>query len=147
MQRLMMEYSVGDGYTFSCENTLPFIYENKEKAIDDLETFVLEYLVQKNKVKNDVAALQLIGNALVVKLKKAQNNKQNSKPLDDLREAWAQNFQLQNEAQKQIKDEILFGGQTIYLSHFVSDDGKENIEMPIIYTLDEFYAAVERNQA
>lgn len=40
--RLVLEYHVGDGCTYSCTNTLPFEYESAEAALVDLEDAVLK---------------------------------------------------------------------------------------------------------
>ena len=37
--RLIIEYQVGDGYTYSCDVTVPVVYESAEAFIVDFEKF------------------------------------------------------------------------------------------------------------
>lgn len=37
--RLVIEYQVGDGYTYSCDVTVPVVYESAEAFIVDFEKF------------------------------------------------------------------------------------------------------------
>jgi hypothetical protein len=37
--RLVIEYSVGDGYTYSCDVTVPVVYESAEAFAVDFEKF------------------------------------------------------------------------------------------------------------
>lgn len=37
MMQLVMQYGIGDGCTFWCTNTHPFIYESAEQALVDFE--------------------------------------------------------------------------------------------------------------
>lgn len=38
MTKLVLHFSVGDGYTYCCDENFPFLYESKEKAEYDLLT-------------------------------------------------------------------------------------------------------------
>lgn len=40
MERLVMCFTVGDGCTYSCDETIPFEYESAEAAIVDFEDLI-----------------------------------------------------------------------------------------------------------
>ncbi len=50
--RFVMEYSVGDGYTWWSTAIIPFEYESKEKFLYDMMTLVLETVDKKETVFN-----------------------------------------------------------------------------------------------
>lgn len=49
--RLIVEYTVGDGYTYNATNTIPVIYESAEAFIVEFEEFVKDK-VAKNEIWN-----------------------------------------------------------------------------------------------
>lgn len=45
--RLILEYENSDGYTFSCTNTIPVVYESAEKFLVDLMDLALKAIEAK----------------------------------------------------------------------------------------------------
>lgn len=141
MQRLILEYSIGDEYTYSAECTFPLVYEDKARAINDLELLIIEYLDNKEKNDKAIKKLQSLGTNILKKINAQQNKK--SKEITKLCKDYKENALQQNEIIAQLKDDFVFGGQTFYFQNFISSDGK-NIQMPNIFTIDEFFANVEK---
>jgi hypothetical protein len=52
MMRLVVQYSVGDGYTWHAENTVPVVYESAEAFLADFEEIVKPYM-DKNLLRFD----------------------------------------------------------------------------------------------
>lgn len=46
--RLIIEYTVGDGFTYSATNTVPVVYESAEAFIVDFEAFVKDKVAKKD---------------------------------------------------------------------------------------------------
>jgi hypothetical protein len=53
--RIVMQFNVGDGYTFCCTETFPIEYESQEAALVDFEELVKQSAVEK------VAAFKFAG--------------------------------------------------------------------------------------
>jgi len=47
LQKLVMVYENTDGCTFSCTNTIPFLYESPEAALVDIEQLLKEAYFEK----------------------------------------------------------------------------------------------------
>lgn len=154
MQRLILEFTSGDGYTFSCENTLPLVYENKEQALFDLELLLIEY--QEWSETHRQAGLKLedirndAGNHLRKVKEQVERNKKNEKELEKALTEW-QNAFAQCAAHSQVSKEretFIFGGQKLHYESFfyyAEDSRKMVLSMPEIMTLEEFFAEVENS--
>lgn len=46
MERLILEYEVSDGCTYSCYCTAKFLYKSKDDLLIDLEIFADEYILK-----------------------------------------------------------------------------------------------------
>ncbi len=139
MERLIIEYSEGDGYTYSCTNTFPLLYENKEKAISDLESLLLQYQIDQEVLSKEretyFKKLQALSNSITHLKSKKGKEKELEKAANDFLE-----FKKNNERLTTSEDTFTFGGQELYYDHFFErDGGEQTLIMPSIYTLDEFF--------
>jgi hypothetical protein len=140
MERLIIEYSEGDGYTYSCTNTFPLLYESKEKAISDLESLLLQYQIDQEVLlkerDNYYKKLQALSDSITNLKSKKGKEKELEKVANDFLE-----FQQNNRDKfSLLEQKFTFGGQELYYDHFFERDGGEKILiMPSIYTLDEFF--------
>lgn len=144
MERLIMEYSVGDGYTYSCTNTIPILHSSKEDAISELETLILTMMEKQAKIHKEIAKLQ---DEQRIALEKLQKQKQSDRLVvtdSGINKEFLSYHEKINSLWKEINDQFVFGGQTLYYSNFIADGQKGEIQMPEFYTLDEFYANIEK---
>lgn len=146
LQRLIIEYAIGDGYTYSATMTCPFIYKNKQEAIDDLTLILLDY---PEKIKEFKEENSLLFEASQTSLKALNTfinkDKKNNKNLDNLKKDAENKQQLYLEQQKTKPSFFDFGGITLEYDYFLYQDDKSNfnIVLPEIFTLDEYYYEVE----
>ena len=49
MERLILIYQNTDNFTYWSDETVPLLYKNKEAAISDLETKIIEYILDETK--------------------------------------------------------------------------------------------------
>lgn len=138
MQRLILFFVTGDGYTYSCENHVPFIYESKQKALSDLEDLLLEALEKEQELQK----LRLSHGEIYRKLAGKIQACKKEKELEVLRQ------QLRAHQEQfpgyPVYEEINFGGAILQLDYFFekNEDGIF-LNMPQIYTMDEFWAEAE----
>jgi hypothetical protein len=110
--RLIIEYDVTDGCTFSCTNTFPLEYESAEQLLVDIEHNVAEYVIwnaQREKEFDFVIGDADFATKYVELVKKYPYTSPTM----------------------QIKDRIL------WLSHFLEDGV---FVPPYIYTVDEWFS-------
>lgn len=126
MEKLVIQYNVGDDCTYSCDVTIPLIYESKDKALFDLELLIEQHFKDLEKNNDDVAKWE--DRRIVL------SNKKN-KEEDWLMKHFA-------EKPKDISDSFSFGNQTLHFSHFYyRGDKKLEISMPTIVSVEEWYKA------
>jgi hypothetical protein len=146
MERLIVEYSESDGFTYSCTNTLPIIYESKEKAISDFETLLLQHQInledKQKKIEKSEEELARIRKVIF----KLNENPEKEKELKKANAEFMQAFKKDREISDSFPNEFKFGGQNFYYSNFFerNDEGKEYLSLPQIYTLDEFFSDVSK---
>jgi hypothetical protein len=146
MERLIMEYSVGDGYTYSSEVTYPIIYKDKPSAINDLELLVLKHL---DDMENHTAKLDKLAEKQNNLFKKIQNKENKSKKGEPNDPIWTQLSEINAkimEQEKLFSNEFIFGGTSLEYSNFYympEGTNKYNLSLPTISTLDEFYASAQ----
>lgn len=157
MERLIIEYTVGDGYTYSAEVTQPLFYSSKQDAIDDFELLLLSRIdildKHQNSKENDILHQSYHKN--LEKLKEISSNKrlssdskekQSKKILEDINKNREDINNFDNFIKKQY--ELEFGGQTFDLSNFIyinENTKKYQYSLPNLYTLDEFFFHLEKN--
>lgn len=146
MERFIIEYSVGDGYTWSGEFKQPIIYSSKQDILDDLELIILEHIDSYAKQRTIMLQLEEERNVI---LKELQVLKNKNKPDTNQIEAKYQEFmdmaQKMKEQRESFSEEFDFGGATFSYSDFYYKDesGKMHTYMPTVYTLEELFAPVE----
>lgn len=153
MERLMMEFTVGDQYTYSAEVTFPIVYESKEKALHDFELLLIEkidslFTLQKERTKIDDERYDLLQT-----LQKISPNKMTPKEKEKYNITFGEKLQkLRHDKESPLElkiketETILFGGQSFTLDQFVylrESDKQSDYCLPTIQTLDEYFSPVE----
>lgn len=159
MERLIIEYTVGDGYTYSADVTQPISYSSKKDAIDDFELLLLSRIDFLEKLQNSKEKDNLYKSYSknLEKIKEISLNKRLSEKDKELKsksllEQISKDRESIDSIDKIIKSqyELDFGGQTLDLSHFIyinENTKKYQYSLPNLYTLDEFFFHVENNIA
>lgn len=134
MEKLIMKYTITDGYTYSYERDEPFLYANKPDAIDDLTLNLLDYIDRLAIHETEMEVLELHRSKIL------SGAKTNKKATEDYHVI----LQKMEESEKRLRSEITFGGAIINCANFIADDenGKKVVNLPVIITLDEFYAPI-----
>ena len=128
MQRLIVEYSHGDDCTYTCEETIPVVYESAEKLLLDIENAVKAYL--KYQDEKDAAWDKFH--------KKWQGKNDYTKDA-----YWAEHELITGKFPHMGECTVDIGGSTIYLDHFIY---KQQIYLPEIYTVDEWFKDAESGE-
>lgn len=119
--RLVIHYTVGDGYTYSCDITTPVVYESAEKFLVDLEEAVLARQAGVAK-----------GNEIWYAFMQATREK-----IGYDVDAWKIECVKVREEKDRLEGNPLFCGFTdVFLDRFL-EDGK--FYAPEIYTVDEWF--------
>lgn len=146
MERLILEITVTDDYNYSYELSLPIIYKDKESAIDNLYNLLNEYQKNKEQIQEEIRLInEKIDNKLI-KLKKI-NILHNEKKIIELKKELLELSDLQRQKYDELNKPIIFAGQTLSLDTFThsSDNSKKiDIEIPRIYTIDDFFKPIEQ---
>lgn len=136
MERLILEYHVTDGYTYGYDVHLPMIYENREKAVEDLYELLVVTKEKREELNLKIEGQRSESDKLFKKIKNTNDEAKQK----EYNENWLKSYEKVRELENSYPKEIHFGGQTICLSVF---DINKNIEIPTIYTLDEYFQSVE----
>lgn len=157
MERLIIEYTVGDGYTYSAEVTQPISYSSKQEAIDDFELLILSRIDALEKIQNSKEKDKLFQSysKSLESLKNISSNKRLSDKDKDIKsksllEQISKDREAIDTIDKFVKSqyEIEFGGQSLDLSNFIyinENTKKYQYTLPNLYSLDEFFFHVEKN--
>lgn len=148
MERIIFEQTVGDGYTYSCTNTYPMLYESKELAISDFELLML---VAQEKQIDVNAKIELLQGTLDTLRTKMQHQNARHPPKTGQLTLAASTLQLEffktleqiTALSNEIKDEFVFGGVSLRFSDFFDGVLGSPIRMPTFFTVDEFFETVE----
>ena len=150
-----MEFSVGDGYTYSADVTYPIVYESKEKAIEDFELLLLDKVekieqanIEKEKVYND--SNKLTNQFHKIKADKRLNEKyKNQQSLEVYEKINKHREEQVIPLEDKIKEiyTINFGGQNFSLDDFIyfheDNPKKAGYCTPTISTLNEYFSSIE----
>jgi predicted nuclease with TOPRIM domain len=150
MERLLVAVENTDGFTFSVTEHIPVVFSSKEEFLITLEDKIKEI---QEKLKEHQEVYDSDGEKIAKKLYKAQKEKNMSEKEHDKLNGEIQKMMLENNAlyaeMNQMQD-FMLGGQTFSISDFVShgyelDKREEYINLPQVYTLDEYFEEVEKN--
>lgn len=156
MQRLIMEFTIGDGYTYSAESTYPILYSSKEDAVTDFELMLIESIQILTYLEKERDKLYEKNTTMLEKMRSITSDKRMSEK-DKQKNSLALSQEWKDFRENELKpvdDKISalqiieFGGQTFKLSDFVyhrEHDNQPDYVLPNIMTLDDFYANVENN--
>lgn len=130
--RLVISYTHGDGFTYSCDENLPFIYESAEKLYVDIE----------NLIKARIAYLDKMRQLWAAHSRKFQFEFSNAKAVD-ADAAWASREAIR--ALEEPEPKLVCGETELFIAHFMEESrdepGKWCITMPDIRTVDEWFAS------
>lgn len=150
MERLLVQVEYTDGFTFSTNDHVPVIFSSKEEFLITLEDTIKDNLKQIKVLDKQHDAGQEKFGKLLSHHKKEKNmtEKDKAKHHEELLEVHKAN----DEIYKKIENlrTIKLGGQEFQLSTFLANsyEGEvrtEYIHLPQVYTVDEYFAHVEKN--
>ena len=158
MEKLLITLNHSDGYTYTSEETLPVVFSSKEEFVITLEDIVHKYI-------KECEEFQEISQKYQKKYDSAREshsyviNKQNrSKPNDktyaqclksttEFRQATDEFNEFFNK--NKPKEEFQLGGQKFNFENFTyreeQDHRKLHIDIPLVFTIDEFFFNVDLN--
>ena len=156
MERLIMEFSVGDGYTYSADVTYPIVYSSKKEAIDDFELLLIEKVdtlsslyKQRQDYYEDFEKIRT--QIQKVTSDKRMSDKDKEKKTQSLYQSYA-DFREDKlnplEEKIQEAEKVSFGGQIFPCDNFIykkESDNKMDYCLPSISTLDEYFSSIEHN--
>lgn len=143
MEKLIVEYSVSDGFTYFATNTVPVLFSSKEEFII---LFAEKLLAQKKEFEHfNQKHTDLIEQRFTI-LKKLSN-------LNDKKKSSKENLQLIEESQQLNKSIIdlydnkvspltsmKIGGQNFHLDNFFSEG---EVCLPQVFTIEEWFANID----
>lgn len=137
MEKLVVKFEVGDGYTYSAQAILPAIFSSKEEFIISFE----DTLIQRSKLVEEIRS-QWMKNS--DQLKAALKSKKNA---DEIKELMMKGGEL-TKKETDFKTFVL-GGQSFYLEDFLKTDYSEEgtkteqtFQLPEVLTVDEWFKEV-----
>jgi hypothetical protein len=147
MERLIIEIQEGDGYTYSCTNSVPVVFRSKEEFIIELEDTVMKALssyreleekyekaLQKFRDSLKNVGKQSISKFAKEKLANNENLSESSRLHKESTDLYLKMRDLTN---------INIGGQSFNIENFLVNLKDGEFISPTVYTLDEFFAQVE----
>lgn len=156
MERLIMEFTVGDGYTYSAETTYPIVYCSKEEAVTDFELMLMETIQILSYLHQERDKLHKKDTSMLNKMRSISSDKRMSEK-DKQKNSLAMSEQWKDFRENHVKplddkitalQTINFGGQQFELGDFIyTKEGTDELDyiMPNIMTLDDFYSTPEHN--
>lgn len=156
MERLIMEFTVGDGYTYSSEVTYPILYSSKEDAVSDFELLLLENIQILSHLEKERDKLYEKNTSMLEKIRSISSDKRMSEK-DKQKNSATLSQEWQDFRENQLKplddkisalQKIDFGGQLFDLSDFVyhkENDQTMDYVMPNIMSLNDYYSTPENN--
>lgn len=144
MERLILEYVHGDGFTYSCTNTVPIVYSSKEDALADLENILLSHQIAEEAFRKELESHSTQIDEVRQKLIKLEGKKGKEKEIKKALDEFKDIQEGYCNIREFIASEFKFGGNIFQYSHFfyTDSDGRQQIDAPNIYTLDEFFQSV-----
>lgn len=138
-ERLILNYENTDGYSYSDILDVPIIYKSKDDAIRDFKEILLNHITRTEKNHKESHEVYIekeeIKKTMFGVISEEKNEKYHS---------LVEKF---DELQNELKSDFSFGGRSFYYSDFIRYDRekeKEEIFLPTIMTLDEFYESAEK---
>lgn len=149
MERLLVAIENTDGFTFSVTQHFPVVFSSKEEFLITLEDKIKEVQVtlkEQQQIHNDM------DEKITKKLQKIHKTKNLSEKEGKELNAELQKMMLENgelHAEMNKMQNFTLGGQTFSLSDFISrsfdsKDTTEYLNLPQVYTIDEYFSDVEK---
>lgn len=149
MERLIVELSVGDGYTYSATDTLPAVYSSKEEFIIALEDAFYEavknyHKVREEQIKSHKEYTDLL-NSIIAENKKKKGADSKSDLVEQLKLVELHNKYSDASKSYAHAGEFKFAGQVFSLDALSTNTSYETFFAPAVYTLEEYFCEVEQN--
>lgn len=148
MERLILQYTVGDGYTYYAENTVPIVYKDKKSAVEDFTLALLEHVDKQASHRLESEKLDDKQRKIYQKVENLKRHPKKSAELDEVYAQFLEAYKAYSDHNASLSNEFEFGGTTLEYSDFLyrdDDTGKTGISEPTIFTLDEFFFTPENN--
>ena len=142
MEKLIVEYSVGDGFTYSATNTVPILFSSKEEFIIIFEE---KLIAQKKQLELFNKRHIELSNQRLEILKKISSFKNSKKLLKEQIQLVEQAQQLHESIVELHKNNITpleslhIGGQHFYLDDFFVE---KEVCLPQVFTIEEWFANI-----
>ena len=132
MEKLIVQYNVGDTYTYSATETHPVLFSSKEEFIITLEDLVL--------ARNAERAILFVERNALFDQQIALGKKMQKNPTEAVTKEW---MDMRDRSQAmceriQALETVILGGQEFPLNEFIQGDV---YSPPDVYTVDEFFTA------
>lgn len=139
--RLIIEYIIFGNY-LQCElYTIPFIYESKEKAIEDFKKLLEQLLEYKKNYWEQSSDIESRRNEISHKLDKIRNNLLDKHLEPNLLDKFSDLVRESKTHYQSRIENFRFGNQILYFHYFYNKN--DQIVMPNIMTVDEYFIIVE----
>jgi hypothetical protein len=124
LEKLILNVTITDNFTYWIESHIPILYSSKEKAIEDLDILIHDYSLKIIELEEKKSNIELV--------KPSKNSYQFPK----LYMEYLKNLQS---VEKEIKKlyNFDFGGAQLSLDFFI--DSENQLIKPNIITIDEFF--------
>jgi hypothetical protein len=142
MEKLIVEYSVGDGFTYSATNTVPVLFSSKEEFI---VTFEEKLIAQKKQLELFNKRHIELSNQRLEILKKISSFKNSKKSLKEQTQLVEKSQQLHTAIVELHNNHITpleslhIGGQKFYLDDFFVE---KEVFLPQVFTIEEWFANI-----
>jgi phage/plasmid primase-like uncharacterized protein len=140
MERLIVEYQEGDGFTYSCTVTVPVVFRSKEEFLIALEDLVNEKLQKHKELQEKHSEAQ-------EKFTKTLQKSLSDKNKETEQTSFQELLTLQSEAYLQMREatHLHIGGQTFGIENFLINLVDGGFVAPTVSTLDDFFSQVEKD--
>ncbi len=148
MERLIIEIQEGDGYTYSCTNSVPVVFSSKEEFIIELEDTVMKALSDYKELEEKYEKAQQKFRDSLKNVEKQSISRFAKEKLANKENlsATAELHKVSSDLYLKMRDvtNINIGGQSFNIENFLVDLREGEFISPVVYTLDEFFASVEK---
>ena len=136
MERLILQYSVSDGCTYSTDVTLPVLFESKEALERHLQDAVQGFLAQRAAHTQALEAYEAPIREVHEKLRRLPQRARNQTERQALEQKLAELLRARHDTPSP-QNTLQLGPHQIILDELLGEDDK--VYLPDVYTLDEFF--------
>lgn len=145
MERLIVEFEIGDGFTYSSTVTLPIVFSSKEEFLITLEDMVAYQFKKYEEIKDKYNKARekytkSLNAAISTKKKSPALEEKNLQELRDM-------YEYSEDVYKELKETInvKIGGQIFNIENFLISLEEGVFCEPRVYDLDEYFNQAEQS--